>query len=140
MRAILIGLLIVVVVHSLMTLGSRVPPERLGTLGRSLARLGIVLGIFMPRLRMIAIYLAAMWPFLSAQAGRATPGASTHHSGMSEEEAREVLGVGPQASKKEIDTAWRALLKKHHPDQGGSAEYTRRLNEARRVLHASQRA
>lgn len=137
MRAILIGLLIVVVVHSLMTLGSRVPQERLGTLGRVLAKLGIVLGIFMPRLRMIAIYLAAMWPFLSAQASRATAGGGA--SGMSVEEAREVLGVGPNATQKDIDAAWRTLLKKHHPDQGGSADYTRRLNEARRVLREAQR-
>ena len=53
---------------------------------------------------------------------------------MSVAEARDVLGVGPQASADEINAAWRQLLKKHHPDQGGSADYTRRLNEARKAL------
>lgn len=136
MRALLIGILIVVVVHSLLTLGSRVPPQQLGHVGRVLARLGIILGMFLPRVRMMAIYLAAMWPFLQTQmdrksqtqAGRASSGK------MSVAEAREVLGVSADATRADINKAWRELLKKHHPDQGGSADYTRRLNEARKVL------
>jgi DnaJ-domain-containing protein 1 len=134
MRALIIGLLIVVVVHSAMTMATRVSTEKLGRFSQLIAKFGIVLGIFVPRLRTIAWYLALMWPFLSSKArsGAAnSPGAAGR---MSVQEAREVLGVVPNASREEITMAWRSLLKKHHPDQGGSADYTRRLNEARKVL------
>lgn len=133
MRALIIGLLIVVVVHSAMTMASRVPTEKLGRFSRLIAKFGILLGVFVPRLRAIAWYLTLMWPFLSAKA-RTGSGPAAGSGRMSVQEAREVLGVGPNASREEITTAWRNLLKKHHPDQGGSADYTRRLNEARKVL------
>jgi len=53
---------------------------------------------------------------------------------MSVDEAYKVLGVSPKASEREIKEAHRKLMRKHHPDKGGSAELAARLNEARDVL------
>ena len=53
---------------------------------------------------------------------------------MSRQEAYEVLGVAPGASREEILEAWRRLIKRVHPDSGGSAFLTNKLNTARYVL------
>ncbi|MCU4740180.1 J domain-containing protein [Natronoglomus mannanivorans] len=42
----------------------------------------------------------------------------------------DVLGVAPDADRSEIRRAYRALLKEHHPDQGGSRERFLRIKEA----------
>ena len=49
-------------------------------------------------------------------------------------EARSILGVGPDATPDEVRAAHRRLLAAVHPDKGGSAELTRRVNGARDVL------
>ena len=49
-------------------------------------------------------------------------------------EAREILGIGPDASADDIRAAYRRLMKDAHPDHGGSAWYAARLNEARDLL------
>ena len=49
-------------------------------------------------------------------------------------EARAVLGLGADPSEAEIRAAHRRLVSAVHPDRGGSAELTRRINQARDVL------
>jgi DnaJ family protein C protein 19 len=45
-----------------------------------------------------------------------------------------VLGLGAGADEAEIRAAHRRLLQAVHPDHGGSAELTRRVNAARDIL------
>jgi DnaJ homolog subfamily C member 19 len=53
---------------------------------------------------------------------------------MPEEEARAILGVAPGADEEAIRSAHRRLVSAVHPDKGGSAELTRRINAARDTL------
>jgi hypothetical protein len=56
---------------------------------------------------------------------------------MDEIEARQVLGVGLNATADEINAAHRRIIAQVHPDKGGSAELARRVNAARDYLIAN---
>jgi DnaJ family protein C protein 19 len=53
---------------------------------------------------------------------------------LGESEAREILGVSADADADTIRAAHRRLVNAVHPDKGGSAELTRRINAARDTL------
>jgi len=52
------------------------------------------------------------------------------------DDARKLLGLGPEATLAEIREAHRRLIARVHPDAGGSAELANRVNSARDTLVA----
>ena len=53
---------------------------------------------------------------------------------MSEDEAYEILGLKKGATREDVSRAHRALMKKLHPDHGGTTSLAARVNEAKDVL------
>jgi hypothetical protein len=67
----------------------------------------------------------------TAEARSDSPWANT---GMSADEACEILGVSPGASTEDIENAYRTAMKNAHPDQGGSDWMAAKVNQAKDVL------
>ena len=65
-----------------------------------------------------------------AGAGGPPPSSGT----MTPDEARAVLGVGPDASDTDVRAAHRRLMKISHPDQGGTDYLATKINQAKDVL------
>jgi DnaJ domain len=85
---------------------------------------------------LLAAYLDRRHPRWREDAqGDAAAGSSPARSGkMTKEEAYQILGLEPGASAEQIGRAHRGLMKKLHPDQGGSTYLAARVNEAKDVL------
>jgi hypothetical protein len=86
-------------------------------------------------------YLDRRFPDWRAEAG----GGSGHgergrddFEQMSREEAYQILGLQPGASDEEIHHAWRRMMKKVHPDSGGSAFLAAKINAAKDLLLGSR--
>lgn len=85
----------------------------------------------MSKLLLFAMIGVALWLLLRKSAR--TP------MMLAESEARAILGVGPNADAEAIRAAHRRLVSAVHPDKGGSAELTRRINAARDTLLQTRR-
>ena len=70
-----------------------------------------------------------------AKPGDGEPRRRVHLEGaMTREHAYEVLGLASAAGVREIVRAHRALIKKHHPDRGGSTAQAALINQAKDTL------
>lgn len=84
----------------------------------------------MVKLILVGLILLAAWLVLR----RVRPPIS-----LNDREARDILGVASNADADAIRAAHRRLLSAVHPDKGGSADLTRRINAARDVLLKQRR-
>jgi hypothetical protein len=82
--------------------------------------------------RLLDAYLARTYPGDWRQETASTRPSSG--GPMSRDDAFEILGLAPGASATEIKEAHHRLMKKFHPDQGGSTYFAARLNEAKDLL------
>ncbi|MFW2341835.1 J domain-containing protein [Brevundimonas sp.] len=73
----------------------------------------------------------AFWALV--QLGRRTD-ASRRQGAMPVDQARSLLGLGPEATAAEVNAAWRRLMARAHPDQGGTEGLAAQLNAARDTL------
>lgn len=70
---------------------------------------------------------AGIWLTLSSRQRAPAP----RTEAMSPAEARSLLGVPADATPQQINTAWKRLMGRAHPDQGGTEGLASRLNAAR---------
>lgn len=99
----------------------------------------LLLALLIVFCRYTRIPLAALLnllPFLLpyVQKARAQQSPKPSSSAMTRDEARLILGLGPQATPEEIREAHRRLIQKNHPDSGGSDYLAAQINQARDVL------
>ncbi|MCC7268573.1 MAG: DnaJ domain-containing protein [Caulobacteraceae bacterium] len=80
------------------------------------------------------IVLAVMGLGLLASVRRNAVGVAKGRGGMTAAEARDLLGVSPDATPAEIKAAYVRLMQRAHPDAGGSKGLAAQLNAARDVL------
>jgi hypothetical protein len=87
--------------------------------------------------RLLETYLDrrfAGWRQADQGQGEAGERGSARDSAMTRDQAYEVLGLPQGAGAEEIIRAHRSLMKKLHPDHGGSTALAARVNEAKDVL------
>ncbi|MSO81555.1 MAG: molecular chaperone DnaJ [Alphaproteobacteria bacterium] len=75
-----------------------------------------------------------VWRRVAGEGAGPGEGTASGGAGMTVEEARSVLGVGPGASRDDIEQAWRKVMKSAHPDQGGSDWLAAKVNQAKELL------
>ena len=78
---------------------------------------------------LIAAALAGAGLWLTVASRQRQP--ASRSEAMTVAEARSLLGVPADASRQDINAAWKRLMGRAHPDQGGTQGLAARLNAAR---------
>ncbi len=81
-------------------------------------------GAWLPAVGLIG---AALWLTVASRQRTTAPRGDR----LSEAEARSILGVPADATPEAVNAAWRRLMGRAHPDQGGTEGLASRLNAAR---------
>lgn len=74
------------------------------------------------------------WRQAAGQKAEGGAGPGTPGGAMTKEEAYEILGLEPGASRSEVQEAHRRLMQKVHPDHGGSNYLAAKINQAKDLL------
>ncbi|PZQ44521.1 MAG: molecular chaperone DnaJ [Phenylobacterium zucineum] len=75
----------------------------------------------------VGLWGAALWLTLASRIRSVPPRAE----GLSDAEARSILGVSADATAQDVTAAWRRLMARAHPDQGGTEGLAAKLNAAK---------
>lgn len=73
------------------------------------------------------LVVAGLWLIVASRIRAVAPRAQ----GMTDHEARAILGVSADASRAQINTAWKKVMARAHPDTGGTEGLAARVNAAR---------
>ena len=90
----------------------------------------MLLPVLFPWKRRLAEFQRQQREWTGHQAGSRSPDGS----GMTPDDAAEILGVDRNADTETVRAAYHKLMAEHHPDKGGSTWYARQINAARDVL------
>jgi hypothetical protein len=82
----------------------------------------------------IVLVVLGLWLVTTARINGPKPPPPQVSARMTLKEARSILGVGPDASREEIQAAYTRLMRMAHPDKGGTTGLATQLNAARERL------
>jgi hypothetical protein len=78
----------------------------------------------------VVLFVIGLWTAVTARQ-RPVVGKAATNAEVGLSEARAILGVGPQATRAEIQAAHARLIRLAHPDKGGTTGLAAQLNAAR---------
>jgi len=118
------------------------PEHVVPTMALAIGAFLVVLGAFLSFTGRLAFGIPALLASLAAfrkyqqfRAGRqGGDGPSPAAGQMNRDEAYEVLGLKPGASRDEVQIAYKKLMQKLHPDKEGSEYLAQKINQARDTL------
>ena len=119
--------------------GGRVKPLRLAwaLVAALCAGLAVFVGLRGQWLISLGLVAFCLWLGASARPG-ASPGGSAPkpplNDALSVQQARLILGVAPGADREAIEAAYRRMMRRAHPDVGGSSGLAAQVNAARERL------
>lgn len=79
----------------------------------------------------IVLVVLGLWLVTTSRINEPRPSSPRGSDRMSLDEARSVLGVGPDATREDIQAAYTRLMRMAHPDKGGTTGLATQLNAAR---------
>ena len=92
----------------------------------------------LPFAKILFSLLLRAFPFLQVwmkhRQGERQTTTPNSHTELAEEEAWQLLGLKPGASREEVIQAHKRLIQKVHPDRGGNDYLASKLNAARDLL------